>query len=572
MALATTVTVSVVRDLASLSSFEERWSELAMNSLDGSTVSGPDWLLPWWHAYKAVLEAELFVLIAKRGDVIVGVAPLYTRLSRLTAGLKVREVRFMGDAGPRPPTRDFLVAEGFEGAVGTAFADHLTSCHRDWDVIDFEPLADPSRVRAFMVNRFSAEGYAVRSSATGGARRIALGAIGVSPSVEESSLSQRRIYTDDTDSLRKGLAALRRLSRLEWADREETSPLVDAEANQLLEDATLRLGRAGFAHLVRLDDGDGEAIAAALVIDSGDAAVVLAMAVDPEHSNEQPGPVARLLSAEAVDAGKRGRTCLDVVTGASEYPLPSLPTIRVHGMRLRAYSDSSAAALARTYGAVRRRVETARHAPGAAAAGARAAWSKIRTAAASVTGYLRLNLYRGELWTRGVAVPPGLTMESLDLEDFDALDKSERTRLIEYLELDEAYCRKKWEHRNTVVLARLDGTPAGIAWCARRSVEVPELDRTLVLGLHEAYIHDVFVAPYARGRSVAPSMLEHLAAALREQDVYRSWALIGAENEPSSRAFEKAAYTPVADIIYARVANRLRIRPPDPEARRLFGL
>ena len=69
-------------------------------------------------------------------------------------------------------------------------------------------------------------------------------------------------------------------------------------------------------------------------------------------------------------------------------------------------------------------------------------------------------------------------------------------------------------------------------------------------------------------------MLEYLAGELRQQDVYRSWALIEPSNVASVRAFEKAAYTPVADIVYARMANveRVTVRPPDPEAKQLLGL
>jgi ribosomal protein S18 acetylase RimI-like enzyme len=226
---------------------------------------------------------------------------------------------------------------------------------------------------------------------------------------------------------------------------------------------------------------------------------------------------------------------------------------------------------------VRRRVEAARDAPGAAAAGARAAWAKIRTAAESVVGYQRLHLYRGELWTRGIAPATGLTANLFREADFDAMSQGERDLLVESLDLDLEYARQKWQRGDIVVLARVGAKPAGIAWCARNEVWVPELGRALELLTTEAYIHDVFVAPQARGRAVAPSMLEFLARELRARDVYRSWALIGSENVASVRAFEKAAYAAVADLIYQRErggsgADRLTVRPPDAEALRLMGL
>ncbi len=69
-------------------------------------------------------------------------------------------------------------------------------------------------------------------------------------------------------------------------------------------------------------------------------------------------------------------------------------------------------------------------------------------------------------------------------------------------------------------------------------------------------------------------MLEHLARDLRGRDVYRAWALIERSNTPSTRAFEKATYASVADVIFARMgmASKLLVRPPDPEARAFLGL
>jgi GNAT superfamily N-acetyltransferase len=105
-------------------------------------------------------------------------------------------------------------------------------------------------------------------------------------------------------------------------------------------------------------------------------------------------------------------------------------------------------------------------------------------------------------------------------------------------------------------------------------VHVPEIDRDLEIGPGEAYIHDLFVAPSARGRSLAPCILEFLATELRTRDIYKSWALIGTDNIASVRAFEKAAYAAVCDVVYARIAavDRLVVRPPDMEAKKLLGI
>lgn len=568
-----TLAISSITDLSELIALRAVWRQLARPEQRGSLFRGPDWLLPWWHAYHNVLQATPYVIAGHDGDQLVCLALFYQRVARAAPGVKVREIRLIGDAGPRPPSLDLLAAPGYEQRAGSEIGKFLAARSSEWDVIDLEPLQDPSPMRAAMVARLSSAGHSVQSKpAAGGARRVALDAAGVDIAEEPAADDALEVYSAEASALRKGLSALNRLSRLEWADREEASPLADQEAAQLLEEVTLRLGEEGRAHLTRLDDSTGEAIATALVLDDDERAVIIAMAVDPQHS--QSHAAWRLLAAEARSARTRGQVALDVVTGAVEYELPPLPSTVSRPLGLRVFSNSKAAALARTYRRVRRQVEAARDAPGVAAAGARAAWAKIRHTAANVASYERLHLYRGELWMRGIEPTEGLELSPLSEGEFDALDARARTEMLEMLELDESYCRDKWQRGDLVIVARLFGRPAGITWCARAPVPLPKLGRTLILNKSEAYIHDVFVAPQARGRAVAPSMLEFVAKELRQLDVYRSWALIGSDNVASVRAFEKAAYAAVAELIYAHLGNvdRLVVRPPDPEAKKLLGL
>ena len=562
-----------ITELTKLVELSDAWRTLAHGVSGGGLFHGPEWIVPWWHAYHRVLDASLHVLVGYDDDKLVCLAPFYERVGKGAPGVKVREIRLLGDAGPRPPALDILAAPGREAAAGREIAKYLAKRDGEWDIMDLEPLCDPSRVRAAMVTWLGNAGHQVQSKEAGGStRRIALSVAGIDIEKETAPDSLARAYVDDAGALRKGFSALKRLSRLEWANRDERSPLADREAAQLLEEVTLELGRERRARLARLDDSSGEAIATALLFDDDGRAVVLAMAVDPDHIGRQAA--ARLLVAECRAAVNRGLKAIDVVTGAYEYELPQYPTSRQRALSVRIFSTSGTATVARTYGAVRRRVEAARDAPGTAAAGARAAWAKIRTAAAHLANYERLHLYRGELWTRGIEPPAGLALSLLTEADYDALEEHDRAEMIESLDLLEDYCREKWQRDDVVVLARLYGRPAGIAWCARQAVAVPELDRTLRLDRHEAYIHDVFVAPQARGRSVAPAMLEFLAHELRQRDVYRAWAFIGNHNVASIRAFEKAAYTAVAEVVHAQIARvgRLVVRPPDTAAKKLLGI
>ncbi len=571
------IDVAVIRDLAALRAIETEWRELSARGGTGALFRGPDWLIPWWHAYHNTLAAELHVLVGRStiadstgtpAGALVCMAPLYLRTVKV-ALLDTRELRMLGDAGPRPPALDLLALPGWEDRAGAAIAKALIDDAASWDLVDLEPLADPSRVRANLVQRMAPAGFTVESSATaGGATRIAL----TSAPADASEHGVVTTFGDDPVALRKGMSALRRLSRLEWAERDEPSPLADNEASSLLEEVTLELGKTGRVRLARLDDATGEAVAAALIIDDADRAIVLALAVDPQVATR--GAPQRLLHAEALAARSRGCIALDVVTGAGEYPLTTLPNSKQPALAVRIWGHSTTASVGRTYSNVARRARRARETPSVAAAQARAAWTRIRHAAASVAQFERYHLYRGQLWTRGIVPPAGLELHAFTEADYEKLDEGGRADLVEQLALDEMTARKLWRRGDRAVLARLGIRPAGIAWTARGPVEAPELGRTLQLAKYDAYIHSVFVAPAARGRAVAPVMLEHVAKDLRETDAYRSWALIAADNQASLKAFQKASFTPVCDVIHAKMAtvDRVVCRPPDPEALELLGL
>ncbi len=569
------IDVSVVRDLPTLRAIESEWRALATSGTS-TMFRGPDWLLPWWHAYHNTLHAELHVLVGRSMEPdssgvavgsIVCMAPFYRRTVKI-ALVNTRELRMIGDAGPRPPSLDLISLPGWEDRAGAALARTLLADAPTWDLLELEPLADPSRIRANLVQRLAAAGFTVESSSSaGGATRIALGSAHADPA--DSGVFAT--FGDDLAALRKGMSALRRLSRLEWSERDEHSPLADPEAVGLLEEVAVSQGKEGRVRLARLDDAQGETCAAALVVDDGDRAVVLAMAVDPQAGQHASS---RLLHAEAMAARSRGCIALDVVTGAGDYGLPSLPTSKQPAVAVRVWGHSTTASVGRTVTNVARRARRARETPAVAAAQARAAWTKIRSAAASVAQYDRYCLYRGQLWTRGIELPAGLELRVFTEADFDALDEAHRHDLIEQLSLNETSARTQWQRGDQAVLAALGVRAAGIAWAARGPIEAPELGRTLRMSKYDAYIHSVFVAPAARGRTVGPIMLEHLTKELRATDAYRSWALIAADNQASIRAFQKASFTPVCDVIHAKMAtvDRVVCRPPDPEAQDLLGL
>lgn len=573
--------VAVVDELPAAEALSAEWAELAQTGGDYARFRGPEWALSWLAAYGAVFEASLcMIAVREAGGRLVGLAPFYARMARVAPTVKVRELRLLGDAGPRPPMLDLLVVPGYEERFAKTLVEWLTGAGAEaWDIIDLQPLRDPSRARAYMAEGLDGAGRKVECYEAGTYLSIALASADESDVAMAVGGSALHVYGQGGEALGElgvGLATLRRLSRLEWSAREEASPISDQESAQMLT----RIAHALGPNAVRLcvfHDERGEASAAVLIVDDPPRAACVALALRPEGEKgllTVHAASAKLLFTEACAARKRGLRTLDVVVGAGEIEPPPLPVSVRRSLRLRAFNSTTVGILGRTFSSFRRHAELAIDARGAAAAGARATWARIRDAATQVAAFQRLHLYRGELWISGIVIPEGLTVSELTVGAFESLDQVARGTLLERLELEEDYCRDKWRRGDLVVLARFEDRPAGIAWCARSAVYVPEIGRDVRPGASECYIHDVFVAPDARGRNVAPVMLEDLARRLRQRDVYRAWALIHPENAASTRAFEKAAYASVGDVIYARMAavDKLVLRPPDAEGKKILGI
>src|SRR5262249_15232961 len=159
------------------------------------------------------------------------------RHARFGPGVRAKEIRMLGDAGPRPPALDLLVASGYEERFAQSLVDHLgVDGAQGWDVIDLAPLRDPSRARAFLAEQL--DGAGKKSDARDAATTLVVALAGAALSAGSLPPPDPRAQVADAE---KGLVALRRLSRLEWADRDEPSPLADAEATRMLHDILAEL-------------------------------------------------------------------------------------------------------------------------------------------------------------------------------------------------------------------------------------------------------------------------------------------------------------------------------------------
>ncbi|MGZ3439524.1 MAG: GNAT family N-acetyltransferase [Polyangia bacterium] len=582
---------AILHSADAFAALAERWDALAVAS-DAGLFLSHRWLAAWWRAFHGVDELWIFVVEDDDGS-LVGGWPLCLHAPR-SGALRVGELRVVGDLGgagaqassPTSSDRSILCMPGREPQVATILVETLLAA-RGWDVLDVPTTR--RELGAAMEKAILGAGAKCDRSEHVGRAFIELPARGEWEAWARARQPQRTVggavYATAEIDVMHGLEELLRLLRKEWAAREATSPAADPQAVAFLREMVPELHGLGLLRLGIIGvEGQG-AIAADLVVTDRDRAIQLLRGADPEH---QPAGVSEQLTFGSIEAA--------VHAGARRFELADedRSTFRASSARvtrLRMWNTTTAGRLHRGVAALTGAMRAIDVGPLAASqrkerqrspSGAWRAFDKLRTATpevvsravARVATYSTLHLYRGELFTRNVRETGELSLSLFPKSAFDALSPAERELYIARLDLQEAYCRQKWDRGDTVVLATESGRPAGILWCTKTPVYVPDIGREVRPNAGECYIHDVYVHPDERGRQVAPAMLDFLARELRGRDVYRAWALIERTNVASTRAFEKAAYASVADVVYARMglASRLIVRPPDPEARAFLGL
>jgi hypothetical protein len=202
------VRLELIEEVEALHSIAERWQVLADEAGISPLFRGSRWLLSWWRAYQRQLGAEIYSFAIYDDDRLVGLAPCYRRRAKRSATRKVEEIRLIGDAGPRPPALGLLAEPGYEEQVGHAVADFLAARADQWDVVELQPLDDPSATRAHMVNRLSTHGRPMDSSSAGFSQRIELQAPGVATESQGFD-SRASAYVGDAERTGSATATLK---------------------------------------------------------------------------------------------------------------------------------------------------------------------------------------------------------------------------------------------------------------------------------------------------------------------------------------------------------------------------
>lgn len=130
--------VSVIDSREGFDRLRAAWDECLERSATASIFVTGDWMYHWWVHYGAGRSLRLFV--ARRGDRVVGLLPLYVRRERTLGTLHSRVLRFVGTGDDTSP--DYLgpivEAEGEKNTLSSLC--RAVMADRSWDTLNLSDL------------------------------------------------------------------------------------------------------------------------------------------------------------------------------------------------------------------------------------------------------------------------------------------------------------------------------------------------------------------------------------------------------------------------------------------------
>lgn len=140
--------VEIISDFKKLLDLQSVWDQLVVDSGIHHPFLHHDWICTWWECFGA--EKNLYILLVKVGDAIVGIAPLMRSEERIY-GLRVRCLNSFYNS--HTPRFDFILKQGSEDVYRSIW-NHLSSVADEWDILNISQLSADSRTLG-MISRLS---------------------------------------------------------------------------------------------------------------------------------------------------------------------------------------------------------------------------------------------------------------------------------------------------------------------------------------------------------------------------------------------------------------------------------
>jgi len=133
-------TIERIDTIDQITPLKSEWNNLLERSETNIIFLTFEWIFDWWKCFGK--EKELFILLVKDNEKLVGIAPLM--ITTLNLGIKIKKIEFIGT--PLSNYCDFIISEKCEDKrdVLRSIYDYLLKEKDSWDIISLKEIPEVS--------------------------------------------------------------------------------------------------------------------------------------------------------------------------------------------------------------------------------------------------------------------------------------------------------------------------------------------------------------------------------------------------------------------------------------------
>ncbi len=152
----TQLSIEIVGDTVSFAALEKEWEKLLSKS-QATIFQTFEWQHTWWKYYGSTSEHQLYIIVFRSGDVVVGIAPFFIQSYSMFHFNIHRKLLLLGSGLGSPRSAllslerqgpldylDIISARGFEEATAEALVTFLESGNHLWDDIELQNIPESS--------------------------------------------------------------------------------------------------------------------------------------------------------------------------------------------------------------------------------------------------------------------------------------------------------------------------------------------------------------------------------------------------------------------------------------------
>lgn len=151
------LTTSVVARTEDFDALGAEWNTL-LEQCSASVYQSFEWQRIWWK-YFGEGNAQLHILVLRRAERVIGIAPFFIETTRTLGVLPLRKLAFIGQ-GPSDYL-DVLFAKGEEEECAARVAEHLLTQNTLFDVIHLEDFSERLPNHSFLYDALKSKGFTI---------------------------------------------------------------------------------------------------------------------------------------------------------------------------------------------------------------------------------------------------------------------------------------------------------------------------------------------------------------------------------------------------------------------------